>query len=190
MNTADLLALLHTAEALKDVTRHSYTSHGRRESVAEHSWRLALMAYFVKDEFPEVDIDKVIRMCLVHDLGELFTGDIPAFLKTKADETKERDLLSSWVSALPEPYCTELTNLYREMDAQETAEARIYRALDGMEAVIQHNEAALSTWSENEYQLNLVYGEERVTFSPYLTELRKGIREETEEKLRSAEELC
>lgn len=184
MHNEDLLVLLHTTEKLKNVTRHSYTSDGRRESVAEHSWRLAVMAYFVKDEFPEVDMDKVIRMCLIHDLGEMFTGDIPAFLKTKADETKESDLLRSWVSVLPEPYPTELTTLYREMDAQETAEARIYRALDGLEAVIQHNEAELSTWSENEYRLNLVYGEDRVGFSSYLTELRKCIREETEEKIR------
>ena len=65
-----LLEMLHTAEKLKDTTRHCYTSGGRHESVAEHSWRLALMAYWMKDEFPELDMDRVIRMCLIHDLGE------------------------------------------------------------------------------------------------------------------------
>ena len=62
MTPERLLDTLHTAERLKDVTRHSYTSGGRRESVAEHSWRLALMAFFLRDAFPEADLDKVIRM--------------------------------------------------------------------------------------------------------------------------------
>ena len=85
MDAQELLKALHVAERLKDATRHCYTSGGRHESVAEHSWRLALMAYWLRDEFPEADMDKVIRMCLIHDLGEAFTGDIPTFLKTKAD---------------------------------------------------------------------------------------------------------
>ena len=76
MKPDELLAILHTAEGLKDVTRHAYTSRRRHESVAEHSWRLCLMAFFLRDEFPEVDMDKVISMGLVHDLGEIFTGDI------------------------------------------------------------------------------------------------------------------
>ncbi len=183
MKPEELLAALHVAERLKDTTRHCFTSGGRRESVAEHSWRLALLAYFLKDEFPEADMDKVVRMCLVHDLGEAFTGDIPTFDKTAADEKREEALLADWVAALPEPLCGEMDALYAEMDARETLEARIYKALDGIEAVVQHNESALSTWSENEYTLNLHYAEDRVGFSPFLTALRQAIRAETEEKL-------
>ena len=70
MRPSELLAALHTVEKLKDTTRHCYTSGGRHESVAEHSWRIALMAFFLRDEFPEADMDKVTRMCLIHDLGE------------------------------------------------------------------------------------------------------------------------
>ena len=88
MEIRALLKALAAAEQLKNNTRHSWTSAGRHESVAEHSWRLALMAYFVKDEYPELDMDKVIRMCLIHDLGEAFTGDIPAFVKTEEDEER------------------------------------------------------------------------------------------------------
>ena len=88
MEVHKLLETLHIAERLKDELRHCDTSKGRRESVAEHSWRIALMALFMQDEFPELDINKVIRMCLIHDLGECFTGDIPTFLKTAEDEQK------------------------------------------------------------------------------------------------------
>ena len=81
MEPEKLLEALHTAEKLKDTTRHCYTSKGRHESVAEHSWRIALMAFWLRDEFPQADMDKVIRMCLIHDLGECFTGDIPALTR-------------------------------------------------------------------------------------------------------------
>lgn len=60
MEPQNLLQALHTAEKLKDTTRHCYTSGGRHESVAEHSWRIALMAYWLRDVFPEADMDKVI----------------------------------------------------------------------------------------------------------------------------------
>lgn len=183
MNPTELLAILHTAEKLKDTLRHCDTSGGRRESVAEHSWRLALLSFFLRDEFPQLDMDKVMKMCLIHDLGECFTGDIPSFLKTSADTEKEDALLAQWVSSLPKPYCTELAALYAEMDAQETEEARLYKALDKLEAVIQHNEAPLSTWLPREYDLNLTYADENVAFSPYLTELRAVIRRDTEEKI-------
>ena len=180
MDVRSFLSAMHVAERLKDTTRHSYTTQGRHESVAEHSWRIALMAFFLRDEFPEADMDKVIRMCLIHDLGEAFTGDIPTFDKTAQDEKTEEDLLNSWVASLPEPYCAEMQALYAEMNARETTEAKIYKALDNLEAVIQHNEADLSTWIEREYSLNLTYGNDKVAFSPYLTQLRKAVREDTE----------
>lgn len=91
MDPRALLNVLSVAERLKDATRHCYTSGGRHESVAEHSWRAALMAYFMKDEFPDADMDKVIKMCLIHDLGEAFTGDIPTFIKTLSDSKKKKN---------------------------------------------------------------------------------------------------
>lgn len=183
MTINDLLNVLHTVEKLKDTTRHSYTSKGRHESVAEHTFRLSLMAYFMKDEFPEANIDKVIKMCLIHDMGEAFTGDIPAFEKTAADEETEKRLLYDWVDNLPTPYNTEMVALYREMEEQQTLEAKLFKALDGLEAVIQHNEAALSTWSDNEYEVNLTYAEDKCEFSPYLRNLRSVIKEETLDKI-------
>ena len=67
MNSKEFLDILHVAEKLKDTPRHCTTSKGRVESVAEHSWRISLMAFLLRGEFPEVDIDKVISMCIIHD---------------------------------------------------------------------------------------------------------------------------
>ena len=183
MEVRALLDALHVAERLKDTTRHCYTSKGRHESVAEHSWRIALMAFWVSDEFPEADMGKVIRMCLIHDLGECFTGDIPSFNKTAVDTQREDAALAAWVASLPTPYCDELCALYREMDAQESEEAKLYKALDKLEAVIQHNESPIDTWEPHEYQLNLDYAWTNVAFSDYMTELRQEIRKDTEEKI-------
>ena len=187
MKPMELLAVLHTAERLKDTTRHCYTSQGRRESVAEHSWRVTLMAYLMRDEFPELDMDKVMQMCLIHDLGECFTGDIPSFEKTAADTAREDGLLAQWVAGLPQPYCRDMAALYAEMDALETAEARLYKALDKLEAVISHNESPLDTWLPLEYDPNLTYANDNVAFSPYLTALRQAVRQETEEKVAKRE---
>lgn len=191
MNARELLDILHIAERLKDTPRHCTTSQGRTESVAEHSWRVSLAAMLLRDEFPGADMDRVIRMCLIHDLGECFTGDIPAFLKTDADRKFEDALLRQWVETLPREQAEELSALYDEMDAQTTEEAKIYKALDKLEALIQHNESPLRTWSENEYELNRTYAFDAVSFSAWLTELRKAILEDTDEKIvsegRSAE---
>ncbi|MCR5664177.1 MAG: HD domain-containing protein [Oscillospiraceae bacterium] len=187
MNAREFLDILHVAERLKDTTRHCTSSQGRPESVAEHSWRVSLMALLLRREFPELDIDKVVDMCLIHDLGECFTGDVPAFLKTEADRETEDALLRRWVASMPAELRAELAALYEEMDAQRTPEAKLYKALDKLEAVIQHNEAPLSTWADNEYELNRRYGFDAAAFSPWLTELRKEILADTLRKIERGE---
>ena len=183
MEPRKLLDVFTTAEQLKNTTRHCYTSGGRHESVAEHSWMAALMAFFMRDEFPDADMDKVIRMCLIHDLGEAFTGDIPTFNKTAADEAVEEAQLQHWVESLPAPYAEEMQSLYEEMAARQTLEAKIYKAIDNLEAVIQHNLSDLSTWLPLEYELNQTYGNDKVAFSNYLTQLRQLAREDTLKKI-------
>lgn len=183
MEPGKLLETLAVAGRLKEVPRHCVMAGGRRESVAEHCWRAALMAYFLRDEFPEADMDRVIAMCLIHDLGEAFTGDIPAFRKTAEDEQEEERRLYDWIETLPQPYAGEMLALYGEMAALQTTEAKIYKAIDNMEAVIQHNESPLESWLPEEYPLNLTYGTDKVAFSAYLTALRAAVREETERKI-------
>ena len=185
MNPREYLEILHIAERLKDTPRHCTTSKRRIESVAEHSWRISLMAFLLKDEFPDADIDKVISMCLIHDLGECFTGDIPTFIKTNHDRDIEDSLLSQWVNTLPENISTRMSELYSEMNKQETLESKIYKALDKLEAVIQHNESPIDTWSDNEYELNQTYAFDVVQFSSWLTSLRKEILSDTLHKIDS-----
>lgn len=183
MKPAELLQILSAAEKLKCNTRHCSTSSGRQESVAEHSWRVSLMAMLTASAFPEADMDKVIRMCLIHDLGEAFTGDIPSFDKTEADSKTEEMVLRRWVQTFPSPEREEWLALYEEMEAQQTQEARIYKALDKLEAVVQHNESDISTWLPLEYDLQLEYGRENVQFSPYLQQLKAEIDGVTREKI-------
>ena len=183
MEPRKLLDIIQIAERLKDTTRHCYTSGGRRESVAEHSWMTTLMAFFLRDEFPEADMNKVMQMCVIHDLGEAFTGDIPSFYKSAEHEQKEEAMLSQWVSSLPDTYAQQMQSLYAEMAARETVEAKIYKAIDNLEAVIQHNLSDLSTWIPLEYELNQTYGTDKVAFSAYLTELRKLAKEDTIAKI-------
>ncbi|MDO5132460.1 MAG: HD domain-containing protein [Eubacteriales bacterium] len=184
MTPQELLSVLSVAEKLKCVTRHCDTSSGRRESVAEHSWRTALMAMLVsgQKEYAGYDMNRVIRMCLIHDLGEAFTGDIPTFEKTSEDADREDALLDAWVERFAPAQREEFRALLLEMRLRQTPEARLYKALDKMEAVIQHNEADLSSWEPREYALQYVYGREEVAFSPFLRALKEQIDAWTKRK--------
>lgn len=183
MKPRELLDILSVTERLKDAVRHCYTSGGRRESVAEHSWMMTVMAFFMRDEFPDADMDKVIEMCIIHDLGEAFTGDIPTFEKTKEDEKREEDLLSDWIKTLPSGYAEKMQLLYEEMEEQKTQEAKIYKAIDKLEALIQHNMSDLSTWLPLEYDLQKTHGNDKVGFSEYMKELRAEILKDTLKKI-------
>ncbi len=178
MEPVTLLNLLYIAGKLKDTTRHCYTPGGRHESVAEHSWRLALMAFWLSDEFPELNMERVIQMCLIHDLGEAFTGDIPVFDKTDSDEQREEQLLFAWVDSMPEPLRSQMQSLYQEMSCRQTGEAKLYKALDGLEALISHNESDISTWEPHEYELQVTYAADRMKFSKYMVALREQIKQD------------
>lgn len=187
MTPKEYLEFLHLAEQLKNNTRHSVTSSGREESVAEHSWRLSLMAMMLEGTLEGVDFNKVIRMCILHDLGEAITGDIPSFWKTKADSAKEDAEVMGLLEGLWEPLKSRWKDLFLEMLAMETMEAKVFKALDKMEAVLQHNEAPISSWIPLEYELNPVYGEKEAAVHPLLMQLRKELARDTAEKIEREE---
>jgi len=88
---------------------------------------------------------------------------------------KEDAAFDAWVATLPEDTKAEFSELLAEMNAQETREAKIYKALDKLEAVIQHDEADISTWLPLEYELQLTYATENVKFSPYMQQLKAEV---------------
>ena len=186
MDTKELLEIIKQAGKLKTTYRHCYFEDDRRESVADHSWRIALMAMLLshEEEFCDVDMNKVIRMCLIHDLGESFTGDIPAFDKTSGDSKVEDCLFDEWVESFPKSVKEEWQSLLSEMNALETKEAKLYKALDKIEALISHDESDLSTWLPLEYDLQLTYGQENMEFSETMKSLRAQVDAWTREKIK------
>lgn len=179
MNPEQLIEFLGILEKLKCNTRHNWTTNGRQESVAEHSWRLAVLAMLMEDDFPELDMNKVIRMCLIHDWGEAVTGDIPAFIKTEADEEKEADAIETLLKNLPETISSGFLTMFKEMSDLTSDEAILVKALDKTETLIQHNEAGSGTWLPLEYDLNLTYGNEVCGHFEKTQQLRDKVREHT-----------
>lgn len=183
MDSRTLLDFLSLAEKLKCNTRHSWTSTGRRESVAEHTFRLLVFAWLVKEEFLECDMDRVMELCLFHDIGEAVTGDIPAFEKTDSDEQREAMMLDVIADKLPEPCKKELKSIFKEIIEKQTDESKLLQALDKLETVIQHNEAPIETWLPLEYDLQLTYGQQQVEDIPYMCALKKVIDQDTRDKI-------
>lgn len=184
MTEKEFFDFVHVAENLKNNTRHSVTSQGRPESVAEHSWRVSLMALLLEDEIVNADFNKILRMCILHDLGEAITGDIPSFLKTKEDSAYEDKMVFGLMDTLPQPQKDKFKAFFEEMLTLETKEAKIYKALDKLEAVIQHNEAPISSWLPLEYELNQTYGmPEAEKADSVLLRLRLAAVEDTKRKI-------
>lgn len=185
MDPRTLLNFLSLAEKMKCNTRHSWTSSGRHESVAEHTYRLMVFAWLVKDEFPDYDMDRVMELCLFHDLGEAMTGDIPAFVKNAQDELTEEKALETIVEMLPKEQSGELEDIFLEVIEKKTKESKLVQALDKLEAVIQHNEAPIDTWLPLEYDLQFTYGQEQVKGIPYMERLRDMVNQDSRDKINS-----
>jgi putative hydrolase of HD superfamily len=189
---AGVLDFLRAAERLKNVTRSAWTSEGRRESVAEHSWRLCLMALVLRPSFPEVDFARLLRICLVHDLGEAIGGDVPApeqarsaasGLAPKAD-AERRDLLQL-LEPLPAAQREEIVELWDEYEAAATPEARLAKALDKLETILQHNQGRNP--ADFDYRFNLGYGRRFTADHPVIAEVRAVLDAETERRARETE---
>ena len=160
------LRFIREAERLKDVLRTAHTSTGRHESTAEHSWRLALLAAVLTGERPRLDMQRVLLMCLVHDLGEAYDGDIPAVAQM-ADGTKEAAELAAM---------DKLTRMLPP--AAGTAIRKIWvKALDKAETIIQHNQGANP--ADFDYAFNLTYGSGYFRDDDLLRDLRRLLDDET-----------
>lgn len=185
MNNVDgILDFLRAAEGLKSATRTAWTSGGRRESVAEHTWRLCLMAMVCYADDPGVDVGRLIRMCLIHDLGETLRGDIPAPEQVAGGKSDaERADLLALVAPLPERQRTEIVALWDDYEAANSPEARAAKGLDKLETILQHIQGMNP--AHFDYAFNLEYGQRFTSADPMLAALRTRMDRET---LRLAEE--
>jgi len=184
MKPRELIEFLNIIDALKSTCRHVWNDEGRQESVADHSWRVAVMALLVAEEFPDLNIEKVLKMCLIHDFGEAITGDVPSFYKTEQDEKKEDVAITELLSMLSPKLESEFSALFVEMHELKTEEAKLYKALDRIEAIITHNASPLETWLPIEYTENITYGDENVKHSEYLVAIKAELKNDTERKIK------
>ncbi|MBI3535798.1 MAG: HD domain-containing protein [Deltaproteobacteria bacterium] len=185
----NLLDFLHAAEKLKCIIRHGWTSTGRPESVADHSWRVALMVIFCSRCLDKnINLEKTLKMALIHDIAEIIAGDIPYFLAREGSDAKkikikkEQEAMKKIRLMLDKVFGDEIFSLWEEYEAKRSYEARVVKSIDKIEAQIQQNEANLSTWLECEKtDATEGYINQFCNFDSFLKELGRIVVSESEE---------
>jgi putative hydrolases of HD superfamily len=132
--------------------------------------------------FPGVDVGKLLRICIVHDLGEAIGGDISAKLQVDMPnkaEQERRDLLQL-TEPLPAHTREEIVALWDEYEQAASLEARIAKGLDKLETILQHNQGAMP--ADFDFRFNLEYGAKYTTDDPILRTIRAVLDEETERR--------
>ena len=167
-------------EKLKSVTRFNRTLDGRFENSAEHSWQGAIAAMVLQDYYPErLNMEKVMSMLLIHDLGEIYAGDTWVFDDEKKLHSHDRELesIEKTMSILPEEKYLNMKNSWLEFEKGQSAEARYARVIDALVPLINHLEVS---------ELN--YNPDHIS-SEMVLEKKKFIKDESEELWKLSEEL-
>ncbi len=151
----------------KNVFRRTHLSEkGRNENDAEHAWHMAVMAYILREYSNEdVDISKVMLMCLIHDIVEIDAGDTYAYdengiktQKEREDKAKERIF-----SLLPDDQKAELIAVFDEFEEYETAESKFAHAMDNLQPIILNNSNGGADWREHKVTAEQVYSRQNKT---------------------------
>ena len=151
----------------KNILRQTHLSgHGRRENDAEHAWHMAIMAYLLKEYAnEEVDIAKVMLMCLIHDIVEIDAGDTYAYdaegLKTQ--KVREEAAKERMVSLLPNEQKEELIALFDEFEAFESAESKFAHSMDNLQPLLLNDSNGGADWKAHEVCAKQVYGRQEKT---------------------------
>ncbi|WP_447756823.1 HD domain-containing protein [Sphingopyxis fribergensis] len=178
-----ILAFVQSAEKLKDTLRSGITAQGRAESSAEHSWRLCLMAMLFDRELRGYDCLKLLKLCIVHDLGEAISGDVPATLQVEGDgrAEQERADLVILCAPLPPDLREELVALWDEYSAAASPEAVLAKGFDKLETMLQH--LVGQNPPDFDYRFNLGYGAKHTARHPLLKRLRRLVDRETQKRV-------
>ncbi|MFH0889537.1 MAG: HD domain-containing protein [Candidatus Aenigmatarchaeota archaeon] len=184
-----ILKFLHLAEKLKSELRHSWLSDGRRESVAEHTWRTSLMAILLEPLLKKpVNLEKVLKMVIIHDIVEAEAKDVPAFEQGRKEEKvrNEQKAIENIRTMLDSKTGNEIYDLWQEFENLITLEAKFAKALDRIEVLIQHNEADIKTWKEIEHAFNLVSADKYCEFDETIKLFNEMVKEDALEKLKNS----
>lgn len=185
-----VLQALRLSERLKFELRHSWLSNGRQESVAEHCWQMAFMAILIHPFLKQKpDLERSLKMIVIHDLVEALVGDVPFFETGPRKEMKaarEEKAIAELRAQLPHPCGDEVAELWHEFEERKTPEALLVKALDSLEVQMQHNLANIDTWLTIEHELVYTKLDAHCQHDPFLRELCQAIKGEAEEKLVAA----
>lgn len=151
----------------KNIFRQTHLSgHGRNENDAEHAWHMAIMAYLLREYAnEEVDITRVMLMCLIHDIVEIDAGDTYAYDEEglKTQKAREEAAKERIYSLLPQDQKEELTALFEEFEAYETPESKFAHAMDNLQPLILNHSNEGSDWKEHGVTAQTVYGRQSKT---------------------------
>lgn len=174
-----IIQFIQNAERLKSTLRSGHTSQGRPESTAEHSWRLCLLATLFDRELGDCDRLKLIKMCIVHDLGEAISGDVPAIHQSADDGRAEREKadLMTLCAPLPDDLRAEIMELWADYSEGKSTEAIFAKGFDKLETMMQHN-IGLNP-PDFDYAFNLDYGVKQTARHPLLRQFREIVDAET-----------
>lgn len=175
-----IVGFIKEIEKLKSVTRFNRTLDGRFENSAEHSWQSAIAAMVLQDYYPEkLNMEKVISMLLIHDLGEIYAGDTWVFDDEKKLHAHDRELTSieKTMSFLPEATYVNMKNSWLEFEKGQSPEARYARVIDALVPLINHLEVSEVNYNPDHIRSEMVL------------EKKKFIKSESKELWRLTEEL-
>jgi putative hydrolases of HD superfamily len=178
-----ILDFLRASEALKTQKRSGFTSAGEAESVAEHTWRVCLMALVLHPSFPEVNFARLIKICIIHDLGEAISGDVPApeqQMRSGSKAAGERRDLLQLIAPLPAALQEEIAGLWDEYEEARSPEAKLAKALDKLETILQHTQG--KNPPSFDYRFNLTYARQFTADPPLIAALRTLLDEATEQR--------
>ncbi|NGX63708.1 MAG: hypothetical protein KR126chlam6_01121 [Candidatus Anoxychlamydiales bacterium] len=185
-----ILNFLHQAEQLKNELRHSKTSAGRKESVAEHSWRTALMVLLFSPYLKKkINIEKALSLAIIHDLGEAVIGDEHYLkiaknpLREKNRKLQERKAIKCLTNKLGTT-ATQIKDLWNDYEKLTSYEAKFVHVIDKLEAWIQHNEAKMSTWTKKEIKDIFNYSNRIMNLDIFINNFKKCLLDETIKKFR------
>ena len=175
-----IVGFIKEIEKSKSVTRFNRTLDGRFENSAEHSWQSAIAAMVLQDYYPEkLNMEKVISMLLIHDLGEIYAGDTWVFDDEKKLHAHDRELTSieKTMSFLPEATYVNMKNSWLEFEKGQSPEARYARVIDALVPLINHLEVSEVNYNPDHIRSEMVL------------EKKKFIKSESKELWKLTEEL-